>query len=77
MEREQKKMEEKERKRKAKEEEKERKRLEAEYKRKAKEAKQRESMGLSNIISYQDIDFNKPGARARADFIDAATAAMF
>lgn len=77
LERERLKQEEKERKRREKEEEKERKRQEAERKKREKENKKRESLGLSNIVSYQDIDFNKPGARAQAAFIDSATAAMF
>lgn len=81
MEREKLKMEEKEKKRqekelekKKKEQEKEKKRLEAEKQRKNRE---RESMGLSNVVGYQDIDFSKPGAWAQAEFIDSATASLF
>ena len=77
LERENWKKEEKKKKQKVKEEERERKRLEAERKKRVKDAKLRDSMGLSNIVSYQDIDFKSTGARAQADFIDAATAAMF
>lgn len=62
-------------------EERELKRLEKERRRKeektAKESKLRETLGLSNIMSYSDIDFKKPGARAQADFIDTATASLF
>ena len=77
MEREKQKQEEREMKKREKEGEKERKRLEAERKQRARNEKKRESMGLSNIVTYQDIDFSKPGARAQADFIDSASAALF
>lgn len=81
MERVQLKIEERERKKREREEERERKELQRENKRREadrrKNEKERESMGLSNIIGYQDIDFSKPGARAQADFIDTATASLF
>ena len=70
MEREQLKMEEKALKR-------ERKKEEAERKKREKDKSTRESLGLSNIVSYNEIDFGKPGARAQADFIDTATASLF
>lgn len=77
VERERLKLQEREQKKRQKEEEKERKRLAAEHKKRAKDMELRNSMGLNNIVGYQDIDFGRPGARAKADFIDAATAAMF
>ncbi len=71
------KLQEKERKQAEKEEKKEQKRQEEQRRERLRDQKVRESMGLSNIVSYQDIDFKKSNARAQADFIDAATAAMF
>ena len=76
MERERRKKEEKERKNKEKEEAKLRKQAEADRKRRAKDQQQRESMGLSNIVSYDEMDISGR-SRAQARFIDNATAALF
>lgn len=81
LEREKLKQEEKEKKKIEKEEAKVRKQMEEERKKRAKDAKQREkqreSMGLSNIVTYQDIDITKGRSQAQAQFIDTATAALF
>ncbi len=81
LEREELKMEEKKRKKREKTQEAEKKAQERETKRMEAERKKtdklRESMGLSNIVGYQDIDFSKPESRAQAEFIDSATASLF
>ena len=43
----------------------------------SKEDKRRQSLGLGNVVRLQDLDFNSGDARAQAEFIDSATAALF
>ena len=43
----------------------------------SKEDKRRQSLGLGNIVRLQDVDFGSGDARAQAEFIDSATAALF
>jgi len=50
---------------------------EKESKKRAKEQQQRASLGLDNVVHLHELDFNQEGSRAHAQFIDAATAALF
>ena len=73
MERERQKMEAKERKA----AEKKRKEAEKNKSKLSKEDKRRQSLGLGNVVRLQDLDFSSGDARAQAEFIDSATAALF
>ena len=54
-----------------------RKEAEKEGKKRAKEEAVRQSMGLSNVVRMHELDFNSKEGKAQAQFIDAATAAIF
>ena len=43
----------------------------------SKEEQRRQSLGLGNIVRLQDVDFGSGDAKAQAEFIDSATAALF
>ena len=50
---------------------------EKEKKKRARDSTLRSSMGLDNIVRLQDVDLSSDAGRAQAQFIDAATAAIF
>lgn len=60
-----------------KQEEKRRKQEEKERKKRSKEQQLRSSMGLDNVVHLHEIDHSSGNARAQAQFIDNATAALF
>lgn len=70
-------MQEKMEREKQKQEEKRHKQEEKERKKQAKEMKQRHNLGLDNVVHLHELDFSKKEARAQAQFIDNATAALF
>ena len=55
----------------------ERKMQERERKKEVKESKKRQDLGLGNVMRLQDVDTSTRQGRAQAQFIDAATAAIF
>ena len=71
------KMEEKAERERRKTRERERKVREIERKKAAKEIKLRDDMGLGNVMRLHDVDTSTSEGRAQAQFIDAATAAIF
>ena len=56
---------------------KERKAREKERKRQIRDGKLREDVGLGNVVRMHDIDTSTMSGKAQAQFIDAATAAIF
>lgn len=75
--RDQRKMQEKMRREQKKREVKIRQHSEKELKRRQKEDNRRQELGLANVVRLHDLDLSSQKGRAQAQFIDAATAAIF
>lgn len=60
-----------------KQEVKRRKQEEKDRKKRSKEQQLRSSMGLDNVVHLHELDPSSRNTRAQAEFIDAATAALF
>lgn len=73
----QRRMQERIRKEQRKKEERERRAMAKERRRQAKEASARQGLGLENVVRLQDLDLSTRQGKAQAQFIDAATAAIF
>ena len=70
-------MQERIRKEQRKRDERERKAMEKEARRHAKDETTRKELGLENVVRLHEVDLSSRQGRAQAQFIDAATAAIF